>query len=96
MGIDPARGFSLETAKPKRNENPPSQEATEGRGAEQTQSMKLVEYIKETRAELKHVSWPTRKQAIVFTVVVIVISLITAVYLGAFDYVFTTILKLII
>lgn len=58
--------------------------------------MRIGEYIKETRAELKHVSWPTRKQAIVFTVVVIVISLITAAYLGAFDYVFTTLLKFVI
>jgi len=58
--------------------------------------MKIGEYIKETRAELKHVSWPTRRQATVFTVVVIVISLITAAYLGAFDYIFTTLLKLVI
>lgn len=58
--------------------------------------MQLAQYIKETRAELKHVSWPTRKQAIVYTIVVIVISLVTAVYLGAFDYVFTTLLKLVI
>ena len=58
--------------------------------------MRLGEYIKETRAELKHVSWPTRRQATVFTVVVIVISLVTAAYLGAFDYVFTALLKLVI
>ena len=58
--------------------------------------MRLGEYIKETRAELKHVAWPTRRQAIVFTVVVIAISLVTAAYLGAFDYIFTTILKLVI
>jgi len=58
--------------------------------------MKIGEYIKETRAELKHVSWPTRRQATVFTVVVIVISLVTAAYLGAFDYVFTALLKLVI
>lgn len=57
---------------------------------------KFIEYIKQTRAELKHVSWPTRKQATMFTVVVIVISLVTSVYLGAFDYVFTTLLKLVI
>ena len=57
---------------------------------------KLTEYIKETRAELKHVTWPTRKQAIMYTVVVIVISIVTALYLGLFDYVFTTLLKLII
>ena len=58
--------------------------------------MKITEYIKETRAELKHVTWPTRKQAIIYTIVVIVISLFTAFYLGAFDYVFTTLLKLVI
>ena len=58
--------------------------------------MRIGEYIKETRAELKHVSWPTRRQATVFTVVVIVISLITAAYLGAFDYIFTSLLKLVI
>jgi len=58
--------------------------------------MRIGEYIKETRAELKHVSWPTRRQATVFTVVVIVISLVTAAYLGAFDYVFTALLKLVI
>ena len=58
--------------------------------------MRLGEYIKETRAELKHVSWPTRRQATVFTVVVIVISLVTAAYLGSFDYIFTSLLKLVI
>jgi len=35
---------------------------------------KLAEYIKSTRAEMKHVSWPTRKQAIIFTIIVIAIS----------------------
>ncbi|KKW21662.1 MAG: preprotein translocase subunit SecE [Candidatus Taylorbacteria bacterium RIFCSPHIGHO2_02_49_25] len=58
--------------------------------------MKIVDYLKETRAELKHVAWPSRKQAIAYTIVVIAISLLTAAYLGAFDYVFTSLLKLII
>lgn len=47
-----------------------------------------MSYIQETRAELKHVSWPTRRQAAVFTAVVIVVSVSTAVYLGVFDYLF--------
>lgn len=59
-------------------------------------AMKLLAYLKETRAEFKHVSWPSRKQAIVYTAVVIVISLLTAAYLGALDYIFTTLLKLIV
>lgn len=55
--------------------------------------MKIVEYVKETRNELKHVSWPTRKQAIVFTIIVVAISLGTAVFLGFFDFLFSLILE---
>ena len=55
--------------------------------------MKITDYIKESRGELKHVSWPTRKQTIAFTVVVIVISIATSLYLGLFDIVFTYILQ---
>ncbi|MDO8483226.1 MAG: preprotein translocase subunit SecE [bacterium] len=55
--------------------------------------MKIKEYLQETRAELIHVSWPTRKQAITYTVVVIAISFVTAFYLGALDYVFTLLLQ---
>lgn len=58
--------------------------------------MKLVDYIKDTRGELKHVSWPTRGQAIAFTFIVILISVATAVFLGAFDFVFAKLLALII
>ncbi|MEN9405709.1 MAG: hypothetical protein RLY47_668 [Candidatus Parcubacteria bacterium] len=53
----------------------------------------FIQYIKDTKSELKHVSWPTRSQTIWFTVLVIVISLLTAVYLGAFDQLFTHIVK---
>jgi len=51
--------------------------------------MSISGYIKETRAEMKHVSWPTKKQAIVFSVVVIGLSLVTAAFLGAFDILFS-------
>lgn len=50
---------------------------------------KLINYIKDTRGELKHVSWPTKKQSIWFTVVVIAVSLVTAAFLGFFDFVFS-------
>lgn len=58
--------------------------------------MKLIEYIKETRGELKHVSWPTRKQAIMYTVTIIIVSVVTAVFLGFFDYFFSLLLGKII
>jgi len=57
---------------------------------------KLTEYLKETKGELKHVSWPTRNQAILFTVIVIVFSFVVAIFLGAFDYIFAMILKMFI
>ena len=54
---------------------------------------RFINYIKDTRGELSHVSWPTRKQTIVFTAVVIAVSLVTAVLLGFFDYLFSLILQ---
>jgi preprotein translocase SecE subunit len=49
--------------------------------------MGIIQYIKETRVELKHVSWPTRAQAIAFTVVVALISVGVSFFLGFFDYI---------
>jgi len=57
---------------------------------------KLSNYILETKEEMKHVSWPTRNQTIIFTVLVIVISIAVAAYLGLFDYLFSLGLKSII
>lgn len=57
---------------------------------------KITDYLKETRAEFKHVNWPTRKQTIIFTIVVIVICAITAYLLGLFDFIFARILEKIL
>ena len=56
----------------------------------------MMNYFKDVRSEMRHVSWPTRKQTIAFTFVVIAVSLATAVYLGLLDYVFAAIIKKII
>lgn len=53
---------------------------------------KLVQYVKDTKGELKHVSWPTQKQTIIFTTLVILISIFVALFLGLFDYIFTSLL----
>lgn len=57
---------------------------------------KLTEYIKETKAELKHVNWPTKQQALMYTVVVVIVSLLTALFLGVFDSLFAYIVRIII
>ena len=55
--------------------------------------MKIIDYFKDSQGELKHVSWPSRKQVVAHTTLVIVISLLVAAYLGAFDALFTYLLK---
>jgi len=57
--------------------------------------MKITEYIKDTRAELAHVNWPTRAQVIRFTSMVIIISAGVAVLLGVSDFVFSKLLTLL-
>ena len=49
----------------------------------------LFTYLRNVRGELVHVVWPDRTQAVVHTVLIVVISAIVAVYLSGLDYVFT-------
>ena len=49
----------------------------------------FVEYLKAVRGELTHVSWPSRGQAIAYTGLVVGISVLVAVVLGGFDFLFT-------
>ena len=58
--------------------------------------VKIIEYIKETKAELKHVIWPTKKQTLHYTVIVIILSVLIAYFLGIFDFIFGRILEKII
>jgi preprotein translocase subunit SecE len=55
--------------------------------------MGFIDYLRDTKGELKHVNWPTRKQAIGFTVTVILISVFVGFGLGVLDYAFTGIVK---
>lgn len=50
-----------------------------------------VGFFRETYEELKKVTWPTRNDVVRLTVVVITISLLIGLYIGALDYIFTTI-----
>jgi len=58
--------------------------------------MGLIEYIKDTKGEMKHVSWPTKKQAIAYTTLVVVISVSVALFLGLADFSFSRLLEKII
>ena len=49
----------------------------------------MWQYIKDTRGEMRHVAWPTQTQTTIYTILVIAISALVAVYLGFFDFLFT-------
>ncbi len=50
---------------------------------------RLVNYLKDTRAEFRHVTWPTGRQALIYTVLIILVSVVVALLVGLFDYLFT-------
>jgi preprotein translocase subunit SecE len=56
----------------------------------------FINYLRDVRSELTHVSWPSRSQAIGYTVLVIAMCIVTALILGAADFVFTYLLEKIV
>ena len=52
--------------------------------------MGVNEYIKETQSELKRVSWPTRKQVVVSTFAIILVSVAMSLLLGLYDFAFSS------
>jgi preprotein translocase subunit SecE len=57
---------------------------------------KLSNYIKESIAEMKKVTWPTKKETRNYTILVIAISIGVALFLGLLDYIFTFAFQFII
>lgn len=57
---------------------------------------RLLNYFRATRGELKHVSWPTQKQTTIYTLLVITVSIITAIYLGLLDSALAKLLGIIL
>lgn len=55
--------------------------------------MSITNYLKETQNELKEVNWPSRRQSITFTVLVVAVSIAVAFFLGFFDFLFSKILS---
>jgi preprotein translocase subunit SecE len=50
---------------------------------------RVVRYLREVWAELKRVDWPSRPELIASTIVVVAVLLAMALYLGAWDALFT-------
>lgn len=54
------------------------------------------QFLRESRAELKKVKWPTRKELLASTAMVIVFCLIVSFFLGLIDFLLIKIIKNII
>jgi preprotein translocase subunit SecE len=56
----------------------------------------VVRYYRETVGELRKVVWPTREEAFRLTGIVLLVIITTAVVLGAFDWLFAQLFKVLI
>ncbi len=54
---------------------------------------RIVRYLHDVRAELARVDWPSRKELTGSTLIVLVVLIALALYLGAWDYLFTVSVK---
>lgn len=58
--------------------------------------MNPLVFLSEVKAEMDKVVWPTKKQALQLTALVLAISAIVAAYTGGLDYLLTTLLNKVI
>ena len=56
----------------------------------------IVRFFRETVAELRKVSWPTRQEATQLTVLVLVVVALSGMVLGLLDFLFTELFRLVI
>ena len=60
-----------------------------------TMVQKIIDYVKKVYLEMRKVTWPTRKDLINSTIVVVVISAIVALIIFVLDTIFSNFLQLI-
>ena len=56
---------------------------------------KLKQYVKDTMAELRKMSWPTKDELIGSTIVTVVVSVIISVFIGAVDRILVLLMQTI-
>jgi len=57
---------------------------------------KITTFLKEVRLEMKKVNWPSRQETIQYTLIVIGVSVVVAIYLGGLDFIFSFLLNKLI
>ena len=68
-----------------------------GRAAKAVPAEKgLSRFIRETRSELRKVTWPTRQQTINLTAIVIAVSVGVGLFMGGLDFVFEKLFQVLV
>ena len=49
----------------------------------------VVRYMRETRGEIRKVTWPTRQESWRLTAIVLAVTIATAAFLWLFDFIFS-------
>jgi preprotein translocase subunit SecE len=57
---------------------------------------RIAQYVRETRAELRKVVWPTREEAINLTAIVVGTIFAMSIFFGTVDYLLTQLFRLLI
>mgnify|MGYP001580782245 CR=1 FL=1 len=55
-----------------------------------------INFLKEVRAELEKVVWPTREQTIRYSILVIIVAVAVGLFLGGLDYILTALTTFLI
>jgi preprotein translocase subunit SecE len=56
------------------------------------QENRLVRYFRESRAEMRKVTWPTRDEAVNLTAIVLVVTVLMSLFLWGLDVVFDSVM----
>lgn len=56
----------------------------------------FLTYLKNVRGELSHVVWPKPRAAAMYTLLILAISAVVAVFIGVLDYLLTSLVGFIV
>ncbi|MDI6892656.1 MAG: preprotein translocase subunit SecE [Actinomycetota bacterium] len=55
---------------------------------------RLSQYLREVRRELKKVTWPSKQEIVASTIVVLIVVIFFALFIGGLDFFFAQVLRL--
>ncbi|OGO06710.1 MAG: preprotein translocase subunit SecE [Chloroflexi bacterium RBG_13_56_8] len=70
--------------------------AKKAAAVEQKKENRIVRYLKEVRAEVRKVVWPSRRTTINLTMIVLAVTTVMSISMGLIDWIFSRLFALII